>query len=363
MLLFEFDGGHLFPAQLGTNVSKRIDPEVMDAVRQQALEIIGRPLFAIAWTTPTGEAGPAEPDRLIAMDPSGQVVSLEVLSRLTSASLVDALARSGRVAALGWADLARFHSEGTAGLQRDWNAFRESMPPRPVPGPRLYVITTEVAAEVRAALEMLADSGVEVYEVSQRVLGSGRRFLQVTEPARVSVPSVSAYAALRAGHRPDLAVDGDEDLSRLLTAPPEGAGAGVSVDAGVVYGAPPTGDGAVDDAAEPADDEPDPVMAAIARAAGADAPLVWLQLRKGLRFEATLTAGGLLVLGDGRAFSDPSLAAAAVSGRALVDGWAVWRFGDVGPTLADARRELASVRAAEAGRPGRRALDLTRSTN
>ncbi|WP_448073518.1 restriction system modified-DNA reader domain-containing protein [Georgenia yuyongxinii] len=103
------------------------------------------------------------------------------------------------------------------------------------------------------------------------------------------------------------------------------------------------GDGVVsDDAAD---------LALIAQTLGGDTPLTWVQLRRGIRYEATLTSDGLVRLAGGAAFDDPDLAAAAASGRDDVDGWRVWRFGDGGPSLAEALTELQSAAArADGGR-------------
>lgn len=339
MLLFEFDGQYLHPAHLGNAASEPLEPEVMEAVRRQVLQIIGRPVFPVSWESRDGShAAPAAPNRLIAMDPSGQVITIQVTAALDSAGLVDALARSGRTATLGWADLAARYPHGTEAFQREWSLFRQSLPPRPVPGPRLYVVTGEIAPEVRPALEALADSGVEVFEVGERTLTSGRRFLQVTQPCRVPVPTASAYAALHAGHRPDLAIERDEDLSRLL-----GPGAFAAEPADAVA-APP----------EQPSAEPAAAMAEIARAAGGNTPLLWVRQRRGTRYEATLTPSGFIALPDGAVFADPSEAAVAVSGHPGVDGWTVWRFGEGGPTLADARLELADARREAPASSGRR---------
>lgn len=343
MLLFEFDEGQLFPAQFGRRSTESIDPEVMAAVRDQVLQLIGKPIFPIQWASAAGShAARSEPNRLIAMDASGQVVSVEVVGALDSIGLVDALARSGRTAALGWVDLADLYPRGAAVFRRDWNTFRESLPPRPIPGPRLYVVTNQIAEEVRPALEMLADSGVEVYEVTQRELVNGRRFVEVTEPFRVSVPTISAFAALQAGRRPDLVVEADDDIRRLLAVAPDGR----NIEADIVETP-----GAVKpfvlledraDGGDGGDDTPvDPVLRAIAEACGDDTELVWSQLRKGMRHGATLRVHGTITLPDGRSFVDPSRAAASAAGRHEVDGWRVWRITDGGPTLAEARAELA----------------------
>ncbi|MDO5496220.1 MAG: hypothetical protein Q4G64_10925, partial [bacterium] len=223
MLLFEYDSGHLHAARLGANPRTDVDPEVMAAVRDSVLEIVGRPLFPVQWEGSRGShAAPSDPHRLVAMDPSGQVVSVEVLAALDSVNLVAALARSGRTAAYGWVDLAGMYPRGAGAFRRDWNAFRESLPPRPIPGPRLYVVTGTILDDVRPALEMLADSGVEVYEVTQREASDGRTFVEVTEPFRVTIPTVGAVSALYAGHRPDLVAVADSDLQRVLEIAPDG---------------------------------------------------------------------------------------------------------------------------------------------
>ena len=402
MLLFEYDAGHLYAARLGTTPSREVDPEVMDAVRDSVLEIVGRPLFPVQWQGSEGtHAAPAEPHRLVAMDPSGQVVSVEVLGALDSVSLVAALARSGRTAGLGWVDLAAMYPRGAGAFRRDWNAFRESLPPRPIPGPRLYVVTGAIHHDVRPALEMLADSGVEVYEVAQRESTDGRTFVEITEPFRVTIPTVSAVAALSAGHRPDLVAVGDEQVQRVLTAIPDGGapvgpeGAPRVSDGGAPVGpdgaprvsgrraaqasaaeearasetpghaepasqaapepvpAAPAPEHQPEAASEPAPAEengapagfesalePDPGLAELADAIGEPTELVWEQLRKGIRTTAVLREDGLIELPDGRRFSDPSSAAEAASQRHAVEGWRVWRLTDEGPSLEEAMEEL-----------------------
>src|SRR5699024_6017168 len=133
MPLFEFDEGRLVPAQFGRPVLETVEPEVLQAVREQVLEVVAEPLFPVSWHD--DDARP----RLTAMDPSGQVVMVEVTQRLDAASLVAALSRAGRMAERGWLELAETYPRGVAAFRRDWNSFREAMPPHPVPGPRLVV--------------------------------------------------------------------------------------------------------------------------------------------------------------------------------------------------------------------------------
>ena len=49
MALFEFEDGHLVPAQFGYPVSHDLGPELVDAICQQVLQIVSRPLFPVTW--------------------------------------------------------------------------------------------------------------------------------------------------------------------------------------------------------------------------------------------------------------------------------------------------------------------------
>jgi len=81
MALFEFEDGHLVPAQFGYPVSYDLGPELVDAICQQVLQIVSRPLFPVTWRDMTGQ-GDEETPRLTALDVSGQIVSVEILKEL-----------------------------------------------------------------------------------------------------------------------------------------------------------------------------------------------------------------------------------------------------------------------------------------
>lgn len=388
MLLFEFDNGNLIPAQFGASTGGEIDADVMVAVRDHVLQIIGKPLFPVQWDAQShgAHAAQGDPDSLVAMDASGQVVTVEVRRVLDSRTLVAALAHSGQTSTLGWLDLANLYPSGTGAFRRDWNAFRESLPPRPLPGARLYVVTGKILDEVRPALELLADSGVEVFEVAQRNVSDGRMFVEVTEPYRISVPTISQHATLESAHRPVIEAESalrgispddlDDDASAIDETLPDSAAeprsAAVAETASEPVQIPVTATADESAVAQPipalgaevpeaqvespprsrpslghvADfeesvlgvvlEDPNPSLMAFAASSGRDVPLVWVQLRKGLRHEAAVTRDGLITLDDGRQFADPSDAAVAASGRHAADGWRVWRVGgEGGPTLHD----------------------------
>ena len=187
MALFEFDEGRLIPAQFGRSVSDGLTPEIVDAVCNQVLEIVSRPLFPITWRdiSPFEASafvdGSAEDEapRLTALDPSGQVVSVEILDFLDSDTLIQSLSRLAGTAALSWSDLAREYPGGVAAFKSGWIHFRDSMPPSPGAGPRLVMVVGRIDPAVRPALEVLAASGVEVHEMSLREMSNGRSFLEV----------------------------------------------------------------------------------------------------------------------------------------------------------------------------------------
>lgn len=180
MALFEFEDGHLVPAQFGRPVANGLSPEVLEAVRGQVLEIVSRPLFPITWRDMSRVSDPSnEQPRLTALDASGQVVSVEVLDHLDSDTLIASLSRLADTAALSWTDLAREYPGDVEGFKEGWVHFRDSMPPSPAPGPRLVMVVGSIDLQVRPALDVLASSGVEVHEMSLRQMSNGRAFLEV----------------------------------------------------------------------------------------------------------------------------------------------------------------------------------------
>ena len=178
MALFEFEDGHLVPAQFGYPVASELGPELVDAVCQQVLQIVSRPLFPVTWRDVTSD-GEDAPPRLTALDVTGQVVSVEILQTLDSKTLIASLSRLAEIAALSWVDLANEYPSGPEGFRVGWNKFRESMPTAAGPGPRLIMVAASIEPSVRPALDVLASSGVEVHALSLRQMSNGRLFLDV----------------------------------------------------------------------------------------------------------------------------------------------------------------------------------------
>ena len=205
MALFEFEDGHLVPAQFGYPVAQDLGPDLVDAICQQVLQIVSRPLFPVTWRDMTGQDDEETP-RLTALDVTGQIVSVEILKLLDSETLITSLSRLAVVASLSWSDLAAEYPSGPEGFRAGWAQFRDSMPPAVGPGPRLIMVAGEIDPSVRPALSILATSGVEVHLMNLRQMSNGRLFLDVNAVgprlyghAPQLLGSASAAPALPAG--------------------------------------------------------------------------------------------------------------------------------------------------------------------
>lgn len=210
MALFEFEDGHLVPAQFGYPVAQDLGPDLVDAICQQVLQIVSRPLFPVTWRDMTGQDDEETP-RLTALDVTGQIVSVEILKLLDSETLITSLSRLAIVASLSWSDLAGEYPTGSEGFRAGWAQFRDSMPPAVGPGPRLIMVAGEIDPSVRPALSILATSGVEVHLMNLRQMSNGRLFLDVNAVgprlyghAPQLLGSVAAASAIAAGPAPDV---------------------------------------------------------------------------------------------------------------------------------------------------------------
>lgn len=365
MALFEFDEGRLIPAQFGRSVSGGLTPEVVDAVCNQVLEIVSRPLFPITWRDISpfeaqafiDESSPEnEAPRLTALDPSGQVVSVEILDFLDSDTLIQSLSRLAGTAALSWSDLAREYPGGVAAFKSGWLHFRDSMPPSPGAGPRLVMVVGSIDPAVRPALEVLAASGVEVHEMSLREMSNGRSFLEV-----------HAVGPRTYAHAPHLLAGRSEDVPAIASSIPEVTVTSVhpvaqaqveaSEEAESALGEDPhhhaapqvneeAGTGLVNEEESEelarAREAGIPVLARDAAALrvlgqiiAEDVPAILLEAPQA---NCEFTADGLLRAGE-QTWSDPQ--EALVHFHVGGDAWALWHLGgEEGPTLGESLAEV-----------------------
>jgi len=171
--IFEIRQGALVPAQLGGVADESAHRQALDLVREQVAQVLRRPLFPVAWKQL--DAGHS----LVAIDGSGQVVAVELLPKLDSTTVVAAMGRLNATSHLGWAEIASLYPAGPTAFQKDWTAFRETMPARINPGPRLSIVSPSVSPDVLSSLSVLSDSGLEVFSLSVRSLSSGRNFVEI----------------------------------------------------------------------------------------------------------------------------------------------------------------------------------------
>ena len=228
MALFEFEDGHLVPAQFGYPVAQDLGPDLVDAICQQVLQIVSRPLFPVTWRDMTGQDDEETP-RLTALDVSGQIVSVEILKELDSETLITSLSRLAEVASISWSDLAAEYPSGPEGFRTGWAQFRDSMPPAIGPGPRLIMVAGDIDPSVRPALSVLATSGVEVHLMNLRQMSNGRLFLDVNAVgprlyghAPQLLASAAAAPELVAATEQAAPLDDHAPAEAAIPAPPEG---------------------------------------------------------------------------------------------------------------------------------------------
>lgn len=236
MALFEFEDGHLVPAQFGYPVAQDLGPDLVDAICQQVLQIVSRPLFPVTWRDMTGQDDEETP-RLTALDVTGQIVSVEILKELDSETLITSLSRLAEVASISWSDLAAEYPSGPEGFRAGWTQFRDSMPPAVGPGPRLIMVAGDIDPSVRPALSVLATSGVEVHLMNLRQMSNGRLFLDV-----------NAVGPRLYGHAPQLLASATA-APELAAATEQAAPFEESVPAEAAIPAPP------EESAEPSNEE------------------------------------------------------------------------------------------------------------
>ena len=227
MALFEFEDGHLVPAQFGYPVAQDLGPDLVDAICQQVLQIVSRPLFPVTWRDMTGQDDEETP-RLTALDVSGQIVSVEILKELDSETLITSLSRLAEVASISWSDLAAEYPSGPEGFRTGWAQFRDSMPPAVGPGPRLIMVAGDIDPSVRPALSVLATSGVEVHLMNLRQMSNGRLFLDVNAVgprlyghAPQLLASAAAAPELTAATEQAAPLDDRAPAESAIPAPPE----------------------------------------------------------------------------------------------------------------------------------------------
>lgn len=172
MPVFSLDNGRLSPARSSLSHSEEIVRETLMAVRDQVVELIYRPIFPVAWLTETSRNA-GRHTSLVAMDPSGKTVTVDVFEELDTATLMGSLARASRHEEIPRGRLSGLYPRGAAAFRKDWQEFLDSCPSGLENHPRLIILAVNVDDEVRAALDSLVGASIEVHRIDLHESRSG----------------------------------------------------------------------------------------------------------------------------------------------------------------------------------------------
>ena len=176
MALFALSGGRIVPAQAveldGTSAT-----EVLGALRERALDIVGVPLFPIVWEQADRQPGESH---LLTMDSAGNTVIVSIRAHFSAVSLFEALSLAGRYSSMSRREIVAMYPGGQAAFDSAWQTFRESSPATASAGARMVVVTLRADDDLFPVITTLSE-GVRVLEA--RVYGSGtQRYLSVDLP-------------------------------------------------------------------------------------------------------------------------------------------------------------------------------------
>lgn len=376
MALFSLNNGRLHPAQSTLHDAPEVVDEALIAVRDQVTELLHQPFFPVAWLTEPGRPGHSERQTsLVALEPSGQTVTIDVVRRVDATSLMSALARAGRHNDMSRGKLAGLYPRGAAAFRRDWQDFLDSCPSLVEAGPRLIMLCLELDDEVRGALDSLLGTGVQLYRIMLHEADSGVLVsLDEIQPHEASFRTI-AQAASRveiesapAGQTPEYVDDdmegvyGEED-KKIADAPvvndlasafepepdqdtetetqsepgitepvedldePDASQATHAGDETVVAHGDETVEPDVDEEAPHVEEQTgqtitvDPDMASLVEREG-ELDVTFVSRRRGVNASGRVTRDGFVM--DGQVFPGPDEAASHAMGRDG-DGWLVWK--------------------------------------
>lgn len=294
MPLYEVAEDELIPFRRLKGGADLYEREIEDLLWANVEEFTGETLFPIGRQVklPTGGI----PD-VLALDRSGRVVIFEVKRDVDRHQIAQCLEYAGWARDTNLDELAGLYGHGPDVFWSAWSEYTETDTPVVVnPTPRLVLVARDFQSRTESALQFLIDAGVPVTLIRVIVYedSDGRRFIDVEgehEPTVVptDLPKASVEHTKIEGRRIRVRDLVDYELLR-----------------------------------------------------GGD-ELEWVRPRNGERYEAVVTATGMIRLPDGREFTTPSTAAANCAGLNAYDGWYAWRVIRSGQLLNDLRHELQAV--------------------
>ncbi|MGJ9489011.1 hypothetical protein [Actinotignum sp. GS-2025c] len=163
MGVFSLRGGQFHRAAPPADLPEETRASVAEALRAQISEFLDFPAFQVAWTRPEGERGTAS---LVALDATGNIISVDIIDILDGAALLAALARSAQHATLDRREITRLFPGGPHDFSSAWQEFTAVNPPIPEPAPRLSVFAFAIDPDITDAVRALAGAGVQVWQVT-----------------------------------------------------------------------------------------------------------------------------------------------------------------------------------------------------
>jgi|GEM_PF-948474 len=263
---------------------KLYEDEIEELVWNNSEELTGEGLFPIARQPKVGGGG--KPD-IVALDSKARVVVIEIKRDIDRGQLAQCLEYAGWARGTNLDELSGIYHGGEEQFFDDWKEFTDGDSLRPVTrNPQVILVAREFEGRTKDALDFLTSNETPITLVTIAVHEdqAGRRFLEVggvAEPAGVAADG-------RAASEPR------QTLKRITPTD--------LIEAGLVE---------VDD------------------------QLIWERPRLGESYKATITAGGEIMLEDGRTFSSPSGAAKAAADIPAYNGWNAWKVVRTGKMFND----------------------------
>lgn len=211
MAVFAFDNGRLVQ-RAASHVAPDIADGVLNAVREQVLDLIEQPLFSVGWVR--ADSRDDFQDSLLCLDGQGHIVTVEVLPALDPQSLLAALARTGRHGDFSRAQLADLYPGGQSAFSADWTTFLETTSASVQRGPRLFLFVSVVSDDVLAPLAALNGAGVSAKRIT---IHRGHDGLLVDvghiAPTLAFLPPASRAVSLEGSVSPRVMNDDDRNAS------------------------------------------------------------------------------------------------------------------------------------------------------
>ncbi len=260
------------------------EAEIEELIWNNSEELTGEGLFPIARQPMVGGGG--KPD-IVALDSKARVVVIEIKRDIDRGQLAQCLEYAGWARGTNLDELSGIYHGGEEQFFNDWKEFTDGDGLRPVTrDPQLILVAREFEGRTKDALDFLTsnDTPITLVTIAVHEDQAGRRFLEVggvAEPAGVAADG-------------GVASDPQPDWPRITPAD--------LIEAGLIE---------VDD------------------------QLVWERPQLGKSYKATITAGGEIMLEDGRTFSSPSGAACAAANIPAYNGWTAWKVVRTGKMFND----------------------------